>query len=135
MNINQQFNAKKICNKFVEKYKLNTRRYGTILDILEKLRTSIAHYIYDNYTIESISKKNANEIFIIDESEFTSLCGTQIWVLGIISSVSKKFRIEVVSDRNTSTIKSFINRHIETGNVIVSDGWPSYNWLSEPSSG
>ena len=57
MNINQEFNAKKICNKLVEKYKLNTMRYGTILDILEKLRTSIAYYINDNYSIESISKK------------------------------------------------------------------------------
>ena len=59
----------------------------------------------------------------------------QIWVLGIISSVSKKFRIEVVSNRNSATIKNFIRRHIETGNVIFSDGWQAYNWLNEPSSG
>lgn len=131
MNINQEFNAKKICNKLVEKYKLNTMRYGTI----QKLRMANAHYIHDNYSIENISKKNANEIFIIDESEFTSLCGMQIWLLGIISSVLKMFRIEVVSNRNSSTIKNFIRRHIETGNVIFSDGWQAYNWLNEPSSG
>ena len=59
----------------------------------------------------------------------------EISVLGIISSVSKKFRIEVVSNRNSSTIKTFIRRHIETGNVIVSHGWQAYNWLNEPSSG
>ena len=48
MNINQEFNAKKICNKLVENYKLNTMRYGNILDILEELRMAIAHYIHDN---------------------------------------------------------------------------------------
>ena len=41
----------------------------------------------------------------------------------MIFSFSKKFRIELLDNRNEDTIKSFINRYIEKGNIIVSDGW------------
>jgi len=104
-------------------------RYQTILKILEKLREVICHYLYDIYKIEPISTKNAQEYFIVDESEFTSLLNKPIWVIGIIYSLNKKFRIEIIEDRNSESIKSFIKRHISTGNIIVCDGWMGYNWL------
>ncbi len=59
------------------------------------------------------------------------LCYMRKWILGIISSVSKKFRIELVSNINSSTIKNFIRSQIENDNVIISNEWQTYNWLNE----
>lgn len=70
------------------------------------------------YKIEEISTKNANEHFIIDESEFTSLNGEQILVCGIINSLNKYYRVEVI-----------------TRNIIESHGWGGYNWLNANNSG
>lgn len=32
-------------------------------------------------------------------------------------------------------MKKIINAHIETGNIITSDGWAAYSWLDLPFSG
>ena len=66
---------------------------------------------YRSIFFRPISVKNKNEYFIIDESDFTSLFGKPSWVLDIIRSFSKKFRIELVDNKNTETIKNFINRY------------------------
>ena len=104
-----------------------TFNYSLITFILDKLREVIAHKIYDIY--------NANENFIIDESEFTSLNGKQIWVCGIINFSTKNYRVGVIQNRNADTLDDFIRRFIFTGNIIVSNGWPGYNWLNENNSG
>lgn len=49
-------------------------RYQTVLKILEKVREAICHYLYDIYKIEPILTKltkNAQDYFIVDESELT----------------------------------------------------------------
>ena len=76
----------------------------------------------DIYKIEEISKINGNEHFIIDESEFTSLNWKQMWVCGIINSLTKKYRLEVIENRNADTLEDFIRKFIFKWNIIVSDG-------------
>ena len=91
--------------------------------------------MYDIYKVEEISKINANEHFIIDESEFTSLNWKQIWVCGIINSLTKKYRLEVIENRNADNLEDFIRRFIFKWNIIVIDGWLGYNWLNANNSG
>ena len=45
-----------------------------------------------------------------------------MWVCGIINSLTKKYRAEVIENRNADTLEDFIRRFIFTGNIIVSDG-------------
>ena len=58
-----------------------------------------------------------------------------MWVCGIINSLTKKYRVEVIENRNADTLEDFIRRFIFTGNIIVSDGWLGYNWLNANNSG
>ena len=37
--------------------------------------------------------------------------------------------------RNTPFMKNFIQKYIKPGNIIISDGWRSYNFLREPRLG
>lgn len=61
--------------------------------------------------------------------------GTQFWVLGIINTQTKEFRIEPVQVRDTPMIKSFISRHTKRGNNITTEGWSTYEYLDSPNSG
>ena len=36
---------------------------------------------------------------------------------------------------DTNVLKSIIKIHIKSGNIVISDNWAGYNWLSNPSSG
>lgn len=53
----------------------------------------------------------------------------QIWLVGAIESRSKKLRIDVINVRNEENIRIFITNHIAPGTHIITDGWPSYNFL------
>ena len=55
----------------------------------------------------------------------------QIWVLNIINTVNKDFRINVTLSRDTPNLKKFITYFVPPGNNIITDGWSSYNFLNE----
>ena len=75
------------------------------------------------------------EAFAIDELLFVHLDNQQLWVIGIINTITKKFRLELSFTRNATVLKTIIQKHIKRGNVIVSDAWAGYNWLSEAQYG
>ena len=61
--------------------------------------------------------------------DFTWYNNNQICLVGAIESRSKKLRLDVINIRNEENIRIFITNHIEPGTHIISDGWPSYNFL------
>ena len=56
-------------------------------------------------------------------------------VIGIINTIDKTIRLEVLYNLDEQAIKKIINTHIETGNNIISDGWVIYSWVYRPYSG
>ena len=57
--------------------------------------------------------------------------GQQEWVIGLIDIENKNIRLELVNQRTTEIIKKIIIHHIGKNNTIITDGWESYQWLSE----
>ena len=56
-------------------------------------------------------------------------------VIGIINNVTKAIRLEISPIRDTNVLKAIIKTHIKSGNIVISDNWAGYNWLSNPASG
>ena len=76
-------------------------------------------------------EKNVNEIFAIDESQFTHIIKKQaVWVIDAINNRTKNFRIETVFTRDNDILKKFVYKCIEKGNTIVSKGWAGYSFLN-----
>ena len=62
--------------------------------------------------------------------EFRGLCDkAQIWILGIINTSSKQFRLEGCLSRNNDTLKKFIIKFVKSGNSVISEHWIDYNFL------
>ena len=60
----------------------------------------------------------------IDESFFCHINGIhQIWLIGMINTVTYNFRIEAVYERNSDIMQKIIKHHIGIGNSIITDGW------------
>ena len=79
--------------------------------------------------------KDANEFFSIDETLICHKDGKQLWLLGAVNNNTKSFRIEGTYSRDTEATKKFIEKFIEKGNTIITDGWMSYNYLDQVNSG
>lgn len=73
--------------------------------------------------------------FAVDESLFINYNNMQYWVLGIISVVTLAILLEISPRRDTNVIKEIIKTHIKSGNVVITDNWTVYHWLSNPGSG
>ena len=128
-------NASDIYNKFKNECPNINISLLHISEILQKLREYIAHYIKDIYSIEDISQENRMERFAMDESNFVTDGNITTWVVGIINVTSRKIRLEYPENRNTNTIKKIVHAHIKKGNIVVSDAWGGYSWLSNADSG
>ena len=106
-----------------------------IRELLNTIRVFIAHYIKDSYILEDISQKNVFQHFAIDESAFVKIKGNILWVIGVINTHNQLIGLEVSYDRTTEIMKKVVKTHIQTGNIVVIDGWASYLWIREPYSG
>ena len=73
--------------------------------------------------------------FEIDESFFGNKNNKQIWLLGIVNTTTKQFRVEGTYSRDGNTITKIISKHIASGNFIITDGWSDYNYLDNDNSG
>ena len=71
----------------------------------------------------------------MDESLFTQINNTQQWVVGMINITTKNIRIEIVNNRTTETLKMIIAKHLGKGNIIHTDLWQGYNFLTNSNSG
>ena len=72
------------------------------------------------------------ERFATNESLFINITNNPLWVIGIINTSSKKLLLEFSFNRNTDISKKIIYKHVHKGNIIVSDVWSGYNWISGP---
>lgn len=128
-------NCNEIYNKIKEESVTIVISKEKIRALLKVLRICISHYIKDTYIIENISIRNEYAYYAVDESDFIKLNGNILWVIGIINTHNKNLRLEVSYTRNADIIKKIIKTHIQTGNIIISDGWSGYHWLDQPFSG
>ena len=127
-------NAIDITKRLQEKYNRNNLDNRFIYHFISTIRNYIAHFYHDKYTLEKLAYLGENKKCAIDESLFVHIDGKQLWVIGIIDTQSLNIRIEVSFDRGTATMKKIISKHIEQGNIIISDLWPAYNFLDDTNS-
>ena len=133
--ISENKNAVQIYNKIKSESNNIDISIDKIREILRALGHYIAHYKKDSYSLEEISTRNVFEHFAVDESDFVRVGGKIFWVIGIINTHTKKLRLELSFERDTSTMKKIIKNLVQTGNIIVTDGWSAYLWLDLPFSG
>ncbi len=69
------------------------------------------------------------------ESDFVKINGNILWLIGIINTDTKHIRLEISYNRDQHIMKKIISAHVKRGNYIVSEGWTTYDWLDNPSSG
>ena len=123
-------NSKQIEASLLKKYnhKLN---YHTILSILHNIRQVLANYMKHKYRTTQIGgDPDTNKIVSIDESMILhDENNNQVWLVGAIETKSKKLRLDIINERNEENLKTFIINHIVPGTHIVTDGWPSYDFL------
>ena len=72
----------------------------------------------------------------IDESYIARLEGGaeedhQIWALGLLQREPEKVRVFIVPNRRRLTLENLISVQIEEGARIYTDGYPSYNGLTD----
>ena len=72
-----------------------------------------------------------HEFYSADESLFTHHKNEQIWVLDIVNTNTKYFRILASKNRDADTLQEFISKFVPAGNNIVTDGWTGYNFLNK----
>ena len=83
--------------------------------------------IYRESRIGGDPDKNKN--VAIDECLFIHVNNNHIWVIGAIETDSRKLRLDIIPERNSNNIKTFILNHIEAGTKIITDGWQGYSFL------
>ena len=92
-------------------------------DFIEKFEKLYIIIILCNMEL-SIFRRNGNQYFSCDESEFShDINSESIWVLGITNNTTKDFRVVATKSMDTIHLKEFIARYISFGNKIIIDGW------------
>ena len=92
-------------------------------DFIEKFEKLYIIIILCNMEL-SIFRRNGNQYFSCDESEFShDINSESIWVLGITNNTTKDFRVVATKSMDTIHLKEFITRYISFGNKIIIDGW------------
>ena len=71
----------------------------------------------------------------IDESLFAHIDKKKIWIIGLINSQTKEFRLMPSFKRDSGMIKRIVQKFIKWGNTIISDALDGYVWISLPNSG
>ena len=88
----------------------------------------------DDFMRNTIHKKISGEIEI-DESLFgrrvkyhrgNPNVGVKVWVFGMVERSSNSIILYPVNDRSEETLLPLIERHVEKGSSIYSDGWSAY---------
>lgn len=59
----------------------------------------------------------------------------QLWIFGMIDTQSKNFRLFPIFIRGEALLKKIIEENVKRCNLIISDAWAGYNWISSPNSG
>lgn len=105
----------------------------------QKIKQNIYLFIDDIYSsISDIKLGSSNLSVQIDE---TAICHGNLpdcpsnlnddfpgitWLVAIIEQSSGRFKFEIVSDRTLNTFKNLLERHINPGTLVITDGHASY---------
>ena len=129
----EEKNAQKLKSflEIEEKIKLN---YVSLSKILIFIRRCCAHYIKDYYRFNKLGKRAGGSLISVDESDFVDVEGEKLWILGAINNKTNNIRLDVYKTRTEEDCKRFISNHIKENNTIITDGWPSYNFLNRDDS-
>ena len=55
--------------------------------------------------------------------------------MGLINTATNEIRLELITNRDENILKPIIEKHVCPGNIICSDSWAGYNFLSRVNSG
>ena len=130
-----RLNAKQIQTKLSSNHK-KCISYATICNILFNIRRVIADYLKHEYRIKQIGgDPSLNKIVAIDESLFLhDETGKQIQLVGALDTETNELRLDIVKERTSENLKTFVYNHIIPGTLIVHDGWRSYSFLDDDDS-
>ena len=104
--------------------------------MLSNIRYAIVDYLKDKYRKFQLGgdtttdKIVALDEFLILHDEFNQ----QIWLVGGKEMVSRKLRLDIINERNSTNLEIFVKNHIELGTIVVIDGWPGYTFLNREDS-
>ena len=114
-----ELNASKIYKSITNNSAINISDEQTIRNILIKLRQAIAYFLNDKYELEVFADENKNQKIVIDESLFTYIENKQIWVISLINIQTKEFRLIPLLKRDSTTLKTIVQKFIKRGNTII----------------
>ena len=106
-----EINVEKAKTTLNEKYNISLS-LTVLYKIYRAFREVIYKYLLIVYQTEELGVEQEHGIFAVDESLFNHINSNQIWVLGIINTSSKCFRLEATLDRSEQTLKKFIEMNI-----------------------
>ena len=86
------------------------------------------------YKLDRQVENNVNYIIAIDESMFAHIANQQIWIIGLININTKKWRLEIVTDKSLNTLKLIITNHVDSENSIYTDIWRGYTFSGHINS-
>lgn len=125
-----EFNSVK-AKKYINEEKHRTVSLNVIRKVYQSIRETIYKYLRFEYLTDKLATENQNQIFSVDESEFTKNAKKEnLWVLGIINNQTKEFRLETSAKRDAATMTLFIKNFVDKGNTIITDGWGAYQNLT-----
>ena len=129
------FNVKKIVTKLKEDYEQDNIDPRFIYALVRNCRQAIATYLRNIYALDTLALTNAQQVIWVDEPLFVRNEGEQQWALGVINTATNEIRLELIINRDENTLKPIIEKHVGPGNIICSDSWAGYNFLSRANSG
>lgn len=118
-----------------EEYQQDNIDQRFIYQLISTCRKAIATHLINVYSLFRLANRNALEIVCVYESLFTHNAGDQQWVVWLINTLINELRLELIEVRSENTLNNIIEKHVAPGNVICSDSWSGYNFLSRPNSG
>ena len=129
-NLSFKFNINKT-KKYLAEEKNILYSSNAIREIYNEIRKTIYLYYILKYESEEFAQENRWAYYAAEESEFTHINNMAIWVVNVIDTNTKEFRLEVTKSREAINLKKFISKFIPPGNFIITDGWAGYSWLND----
>ena len=127
----------KDAEKYINEEKGQIISSRVIGKIYKSIREVLYKYLYIIYQHDLLLEENMHIKCSIEESLFThTKKGESVWVLGVINSQDKnEFRLEATTNHNSDTLKLFVEKYIDKGNTIISDGSSGDAFLEYANSG
>ena len=105
-----ELNAKTCCEKLKKDFN-QTVSIILVEKVYTEIRNVLKKFLSIKYQSEILGERNSNKHFSVDESLFCSDGNqNQIWVLGIIDNITKKYRLDIAFQKNESILKKIYNK-------------------------